>query len=339
MVLENIHFDFTVAICTYNGAKRIPDVLECLRWQLNTEDVKWEVVVVDNNSTDNTAEVVQRYQQNWPHAHPLRYVFEQRQGAGYARQKAVKVAQSDLIGFLDDDNLPAMVWVYEAFQFAKAHPKVGAFGSRIRGIFACETPANFERIAPFLALTDRGNMPLMYEPEKKVLPPGAGLVVQRHAWLQNVPDNPVLSGRTSQSMLTGEDLEAVLHIQRAGWEVWYNPAMRLEHKIPEHRLTQQYLVNLMRGIGLGRHRTRMLSIPIWKQPLMFLAYSLNDIRKIVGHVLRHGFKIWTDPVTSSEMTLYCNSLISPYYLWQRMSRNTYANGSQPSSTPADKLRA
>ncbi|MEL6384853.1 MAG: hormogonium polysaccharide biosynthesis glycosyltransferase HpsE [Cyanobacteria bacterium J06626_18] len=317
MMPESEQLDFTVAICTYNGAKRVPDVLECLRWQLNAQDIRWEVIVVDNNSSDETADVIRQYQEDWPYPYPLRYAFEQKQGAGYARQKAVAIARSRWIGFLDDDNLPSMVWVYEACQFAQQRPEVGVFGSRIRGIFASEVPADFDRIAPFLALTDRGSYPLLYAPEKKVLPPGAGMVIRRDAWLDNVPENPVLSGRTGKSMLTGEDLEAVLYIQRAGWEVWYNPAMRLEHKIPEHRLTQKYLVELMRGIGLSRHRTRMLSVPFWKRPLMFLAYSLNDTRKIMLHLMRHGFNAWADPVASSEMTLYCYSLVSPYYLWQK----------------------
>ncbi len=315
--------DFTVAICTYNGAKRITDVLECLSWQLHTHAIQWEVIVVDNNSTDNTAQVVQQYQANWPFPNGLHYTFEKKQGAGYARHRAVMMARSPWIGFLDDDNLPAMNWVHEACRFTQAHPHVGVVGSHIRGVFDGDTPPNFDRIAQFLALIDRGVLPLIYKPERKVLPPGAGMVIRREAWRQNVPDNPLLSGRTGKSMLTGEDLEAVLHIQRSGWEVWYNPAMQLEHKIPQHRLTRQYLVSLMRGIGLSRHRTRMLSLPIWQRPLMFWLYTANDLRKIVFHLFRYGSQVWTDAVTASEMTLYCYSLISPYYLWRQLLKRAW----------------
>ncbi|MBE7383910.1 MAG: glycosyltransferase family 2 protein [Leptolyngbya sp. SIO1E4] len=325
MLPENAQLEFTVAICTYNGASRIPDVLECLRWQLKTENIQWEVIVVDNNSNDGTADIIQRYQKDWPYPGRLHYAFEPKQGAGYARQKAVSMARSPWIGFVDDDNLLSMVWVHEACQFARRHPRVGVFGSRIRGLFECDTPDNFERIAPFLAITDRGYTPLIYAPEKKVLPPGAGMVVRRDAWVQNVPDNPVLSGRAGGRMLTGEDLEAVLHIQRAGWEVWYNPAMQLDHKIPQHRLTRQYLISLMRGIGLSRHRTRMLSVPGWKRPAMFWVYGLNDIRKIMFHVVKHGSKFWTDTVAASELTIYCCSLVSPYYLWQQKLRQQWSN--------------
>jgi glycosyltransferase involved in cell wall biosynthesis len=310
MTMANTPLDFTVAIATYNGANRVAEVLECLRLQTRVEQFRWEIIVVDNNSTDNTADVIRRYQKNWPQ---LRYVFEPVQGAGYARNRAVRLAQSPLIGFLDDDNLPASDWVYQAYQFAVNKPGIGVIGSRIDGQFDSELPKNFERIAPFLALTDRGDVPLIYKPEKKVLPPGAGMVVRREAWLHHLSQQSVLGGRTQDSMLTGEDVEAVLHIQRAGWEIWYNPAMRLEHKIPAHRLTRPYLVSLMRGIGLSRHRTRMLSVSKAMRWPMMLAYALNDIRKIVRSVLKYGPQTWTDTVTVSEMTLYIYSLLSPLF--------------------------
>lgn len=302
--------DFTIAIPTYNGGDRITDVLDCLRWQLNSEAICWEVIVVDNNSTDNTAEVVKQSQANWP---MLRYAFEAEQGAGYARKKAVHLARSPLVGFLDDDNLPSMVWLSEAYRFARAHPKAGVIASRIRGRFDGPTPENFERIAPFLALTDRGDFPLIYAPEKKILPPSAGMVIRREAWLKHLPEKLVLSGRTQKSTLTGEDLEAVLHIQRAGWEVWYNPAMCLEHLIPAHRLTRPHLISLMKGIGLSRHRTRMLSVDAGKRLQMLVLYALNDLRKIIWNLLKHGKRTWTDPVTVSEMSLYWHSLVSPLY--------------------------
>ncbi|MGF1461051.1 MAG: hormogonium polysaccharide biosynthesis glycosyltransferase HpsE [Leptolyngbyaceae cyanobacterium] len=305
--------DFTVAIPTYNGAERIPDVLERLKWQLGLERIRWEIIVVDNNSTDQTEAVVRRFQKDFPN---LRYAFEPRQGAAYARQKAIRLARSPLVGFLDDDNLPSVIWINQAVKFAQEHPQAGIFGSHIRGQFDCELPSNFDRVAPFLALINRGPKPLFYEPEKKVLPPGAGMVVRRTAWLDNVPDTPVLSGRTKDSMLTGEDMETTLCIQQAGWEVWYNPAMRVEHKIPAQRLTHQYLCDLMRGIGLSRYRTRMLSVKKHQKYFMLLAYMVNDGRKIVRHLLKHRENVWRDPVTASEMTLYVYSLLSPGFFLQ-----------------------
>ena len=96
--------DFSVAIPTYNGAKTLPLVLERLRSQINLDKITWEVIVVDNNSTDETAQVVQTFQENWTLQSQLRYCCETQQGLSYARQRAVKEANGRFIGFLDDDN-------------------------------------------------------------------------------------------------------------------------------------------------------------------------------------------------------------------------------------------
>lgn len=318
---ERIASDFTVVIATYNGADRIGAVLDRLRCQIDTDSIDWEIIVVDNNSSDRTAEVIRQYQTTWPKSIPLRYKFEPQQGAGYARQLGTKVASSPLIGYIDDDNLPWINWVRSAYRFGQQHPEVGVFGSRIRGKFSVAPPANFERIAALLALTDRGPTPIPYRPEAKILPPGAGLVVRRQAWLDNVPDERTLADKFGERE-AGEDLEVVLRIQQAGWPVWYNAHMWMHHEIPRHRLTREYLVALCRGIGLSRYHTRMLSFAPWQRPLMVLPYALNDIKKIVRHLLRYRQQVVTDTVTASEMMLYLSSLVSPLHSWYRLLRKS-----------------
>jgi glycosyltransferase involved in cell wall biosynthesis len=318
---ERISLDFTVVIATYNGEQRLGAVLDRLRCQIDTDNMFWEVIVVDNNSSDNTQAVVQRYQSKWPQSVPLRYEFEPRQGAGFARHHGTKVASSPLIGYLDDDNLPWINWVRAAYHFAQQNPQVGIFGSRIRGKFSSSPPPNFERIASLLALTDRGPMPIPYDPATKVLPPGAGLVVRRRAWLENVPEERTLAEKFGERE-AGEDLEVVLRIQRAGWPVWYNARMVMHHEIPSNRLTRAYLIKLCLGIGLSRYHTRMLSFAPWQRPLMLLPYALNDMRKIVRHLLRYRHQTITDTVAASEMMLYAASLISPLHSWYRLGKRS-----------------
>ncbi|MEP0948238.1 MULTISPECIES: hormogonium polysaccharide biosynthesis glycosyltransferase HpsE [Cyanophyceae] len=314
--------DLSVVICTYNGEHRLPKVLDCLLAQLGTEHLAWEVIVVDNNSTDGTAQVFETYQQQWPQDIPLRYAFEPRQGAGYARQSAITLARSPLIGFLDDDNHPALGWVVAAHRFGQAHPQAGAYGSRIRGDFEVTPPPNFGRIGSLLALTERGSAPLLYAPKQKVLPPAAGLVVRRQAWLGSVPEQLSLADAIG-FRAAGEDLEVVLHMQRHGWEIWYNPAMRMQHEIPASRFERDYLLQMFRGIGLSRHRTRMLSMPLWQRPLAAHAYLINDIRKIVRHLVKYQGEVVSDTVTACEMRLYLYSLISPFYITQRLWRQRW----------------
>lgn len=343
--------DLTVAIPTYNGGRRLPEVLDRLRiccqnatrhrhhnaYQVrqrlagttprtaveqtrtatHQQDFIWEIIVVDNNSTDDTAQIVQAYQADWPKQCALRYCFEPKQGAAFARTRAFKEARGELVAFLDDDNIPAPDWIEAAYAFGRTHPNAGAYGSQIHGAFEVTPPKNFERLAPFLAITQRGSEPLRYEPAQKVLPPSAGLVVRKQAWLDSVPSQLILTGRTAKSMVTGEDLEMLSYIQANGWEIWYNPAMQLYHKIPYWRLERKYLIPFFRGIGLSRYVTRMLSVKPWQRPIATLAYMTNDLRKIAFHILKYGVRVRSDLIAACEMQLFVSSLLSPFYLWKQ----------------------
>ena len=306
--------DFTVVIPTYNGAKRLPLVLDRLQVQLNTEHFSWEIWVVDNNSSDNTAAVVQQCQSH--SAIPIHYLLETKQGAGFARQRAMQEVQSPLVGFLDDDNIPDENWVHAAYQFGQDHPKAGAYASRIDGDFESDIPPDFERLLPFFALTQRGSTPRLYAPDQKILPPSAGLVLRKQAWQENVPEHLILGGRINGNMLTGEDIEMLSYIQQSDWDIWYNPEMQVVHKIPHTRFQRSYLIPFFRGIGRSRHVTRMLSVPAWQRPFMFWAYLLNDLRKIIHHYLQHGHsQIQSSLVLACEFELFCHSFMSPFYLW------------------------
>ncbi|WP_413199768.1 hormogonium polysaccharide biosynthesis glycosyltransferase HpsE [Nostoc piscinale] len=314
--------DFTVAIPTYNGATRLAKLLERLQQQQHTENITWEIIVVDNNSTDNTAQVVKNYQANWQYAYPLKYAFEAKQGAAYARKRGVAEASGKLIGFLDDDNYPLSNWVAEAYAFAQKYPKAGAYGSQIHPDWEVEPSEDFQRrIAPFLAITERGNVPLLYEPQKKLLPPSAGLVVRREIWLESVPQKTILTGRIPGNMLTSEDLEVLCYIQKAGWEIWYNPSMEILHQIPKSRLQRDYLIPFFRGIGLSRYVTRMVNTKYYNKLFIILIYLVNDLRKIIVHFLKHRGVLHNNLVADCEMQLFLSSLISPFYLW----KNGYFN--------------
>ncbi|HEY9640422.1 MAG TPA: hormogonium polysaccharide biosynthesis glycosyltransferase HpsE, partial [Coleofasciculaceae cyanobacterium] len=305
-------------IPTYNGEYRLPEVLEKLRSQLNPSGIQWEILIVDNHSSDGTAQVVQTFQANFPVA--IRYCCESRQGVGYARQKAIEQTDCDLIGFLDDDNLPDANWVDAAYQFAQTHPAAGAFGSQIRGAFESSLPPNLQRILPYLAITERGLHPKRYAPQNNLLPPAAGLVVRRPVWLKYVPEEGILTSlkfKRSDGNHCSEDLEALGYIQRSPWEIWYNPNMKIAHKIPARRLERAYLLPFFRSIGLSRHVIRMLNVKPWKRPLMALAYLANDLRKIVTHYLKYHSQLQTDLAAACEMELLVSSLISPFYWWQK----------------------
>jgi glycosyltransferase involved in cell wall biosynthesis len=312
--------DLSVIIPTYNGAERLPAVLDRLKAQVEVDTIAWEVVVVDNNSSDDPAAVVQQYQADWPAAVPLRYFVERQQGSGHARQCGIDQAAGELLGFLDDDNWPAPDWIIQAVQFSKAHPKVGAFGSEIVGEFEVQPPADWGPILRYLAIVQRGSTAQPYSPRINGLPPSAGLVVRRQAWLETVPRTLVLAGRVGDSLLCGEDWESETYLYQAGWEIWHNPAMKIKHWIPKQRVEWAYLRKNLLGVGLCRYQIRMRLLPRWQRPGMTLAYALSDSLKLIKHLLKHGRKIQLEAVPNCEWMLLWGTLVSPLYLFKLLTQ-------------------
>lgn len=312
--------DFTVAIPTYNGATRLPQVLEKLRLQIQTEAINWEILVIDNNSTDNTAQVVQTYQQNWAQPFPLKYLFEPKQGLAFARQCAIAHASGTYVGFIDDDNLPAPDWVAEAFAFGQAQPQVGAYGGQIHGEFEVSPPADFKRIQSFLAIRERGSQPHPYKPSSLLLPPGAALVVRREAWCKHVPEQLTLIGRVNGSNLSGEDYEALLYLHKAGWQIWYCPTMHTYHQIPQKRLERDYLIALASGSGLSICQLRMIEAQPWQKPLIFCKVLLGSCRRAVLHFLKYRASLRTDLIVACEMAFLWSTCLSPFFYLRQAAR-------------------
>jgi glycosyltransferase involved in cell wall biosynthesis len=299
--------DFTVVIPTYNGASRVPDVLEKLRSQTGTENINWEIIVVDNNSSDETANVIQDMIVSWQEVVPLQYVFEAQQGIAFARQQGVEFAQGEFIGFLDDDNFPYSDWVLQSYLFGKQSSKVGAYGGQNHPIYQVDPPLNFKRIQSFLAIRESGEEPFLFCPEKLQLPAGAGLVVRKKAWLDHIPHKLFNIKRG------GNDYEISLNLYKAGWEIWYNPKMHLDHYIPSSRLDKNYLLSLAHLYGLKCCQLRMLITPVWKKPIVLLRIMLGGFKRYIKHQLQYKHQIETDIVASCELEFFRATIISPFY--------------------------
>lgn len=301
--------DISVVICTYNGATRVPDVLERLSSQ-KVRDIEWEVIVVDNNSTDETAKVVSEFEKDWKLPSPLRYVLEPRQGLAYARQRAIKESRGEWVAFLDDDNLPASDWVQEAVDFGRSHARIGSFGGRILGDYEVQPPRSFGLVQGLFAINEASETFCYSTEATGEFPPGAGMVVRRQAWLDAVPTqlrNLGVAGGSRAS--TGEDIEAQWYIHAAGWEVWHNPRMVCWHKIPASRFSESYLERFFEGIAASRRSTRRLRYRTWQWPFMAIAFWMNDVRQLFKYVIRYR-KHLHDPFVRGklQMLLY---LINP----------------------------
>jgi glycosyltransferase involved in cell wall biosynthesis len=318
-------FNLTVAICTFNGEQRLPAVLDRLLAQTGTAGVTWEVLVVDNNSQDGTAQVVANYATRWRADSCLRYVFEPTQGTAYARNRAIAESHSqDLVAFADDDYLFAEHWVAAAVQFGKDYPQAGAYGGRHYVKTDDPLPADFHSIKFLLALEDRGAQPLQYTAPGCV-PGGPSFVVRKQAWREAVPLNRRLRGKQTIRGLVvsnAEDLEIVIYIQSSRWQVWHHPELEGWHHIAAGRFDREQLTRLARSAGLSAHACRIAKLAPWQRPWMpvLLPFYLGlSATRLITFYLRQRQAIATQLGPACWFEYYRGVLLSPWYTPRPMS--------------------
>ena len=146
--------------------------------------------------------------------------------------------------------------------------------------------------------------------------------MRKQAWLETVPACLFLNNKGKSAGLASEDLEAILYIQKAGHEVWYNPDMVVYHDIPSDRLNEDYLITLLRCVGLSRFHIRMLGLPAWKRPLAIPAYVTNDIRKLLLHRLRYPSRSQLSVIENCRYELLTSTLASPFFLLKKFCKDS-----------------
>ena len=237
----------SIVICTHNGAGLIANTLDCLMAQRVSSGIEWEVVLVDNASTDGTADVARSH---WSHPVPLRIIPEERLGVGFARLTGIRESQYEYVCFVDDDNHLNEDWVDTAFRLMQAHPRAGAIGGY--NDCQCETtpPAWFQPYAACYAVGGQAPEEGELTEERRALW-SAGMILRKTAWsdLEQAGFNPLLSGRSGKKKLSGEDTEICYLLRILGWKVYYFTSLKLTHQIPSGRLRWTYLCRLQRGFG------------------------------------------------------------------------------------------
>jgi glycosyltransferase involved in cell wall biosynthesis len=256
----------TVAICTWNRANLLDKTLTGLHRLHIPNGVEWEVLVVNNNSTDNTDQVIVRHAQ----VLPIRRIFEPRQGHSNARNRAIESAKGDLLLWTDDDVLVDSNWLTEYIRAANTYPEAAFFGGRIDPWFESSPPPWIERNLQWLrgpyAIAQLGDdiRPLM----ERELPNGANMAFRTNL-LQNIRFNPML-GRVGSDLLSADDHDVCKRFCIQGfWGLWVGSA-RVQHYIPRERLTMTYIQRWFYGAGRTDVRlkrvaegTMLCGVPRW----------------------------------------------------------------------------
>ena len=246
----------SLIIATYNGAKKLPTTLESLTKQTLESDV-WEVVVVNNNSTDNTAEVVTEFAKSHPELR-VKLVFEPQQGLSYARNRGIDESEGEYIIIIDDDEIACPDLLSEYYEFWDTRPHVVAAGGKITPHYPKRRPRWMSRITerPIAGTLDLGNE-IREFPDGKYFG-GGNMGLRRTAINYYGKFDPNL-GRRGSKLLGGEEKELYMRYYTSGEDIYYLPKAEIFHVIDESRLTRTYFKAVCYRIGQSE-RIRTLGI-------------------------------------------------------------------------------
>lgn len=266
----------SVVICSYNRAAYIGGALDSLYQQTASKD-HFEVIVVDNNSTDGTEQVVAKWRSENQEGH-FHYSTETNQGASFARNTGAKLAKGQWFCFMDDDAVATPSYIENIIQHIHAKPEAIGFGGRIIPKYIPSEPkwmsyyvsslvGNFD-YAPTACAFENGKYPIE-----------SNMIVQKDVYDAIGGFNTQIPGVVGTLRIGGEGKELFYKILALGHTIYYDPSICVHHVVEVKKLTPEYMYRVASGIGRGE-RTRTLNISR-------LAY----IQKIVEYIFKLGASI------------------------------------------------
>ena len=284
----------TLIICTYNREKYIGPLLESIA-KNDYPTTDYEILLVDNNCTDNTRGVCEQFCAEHTDI-SLRYVVETEQGLSAARNKGIKEANGEIIIYVDDDAEVDADYIRNYAEHFKAHPETMAAGGPIEPLYETEEP---EWMSPYTkalltAWMNYGDKVREY-PNGRY--PGGGNAAYRKVVFDKVGLFNTELGRKGNLLLASEEKDIFDKMHALGMQVLYLPSPVLHHKIPQAKLEEDYFNRLTLQIGRsermrtyaiskGKYLKRLLSEGVkWVGTL-----ALLGIYTLQGHPLK-GWKL------------------------------------------------
>ena len=213
----------SVVICTHNRAKDTVEAVQSVLAQ-EDQDIEFEVLVIDNNSKDNTRELFQST--DWPNH--VRYIYESKLGLSYARNRGIREAQGEFIMFLDDDALASSSWIREVIHVFERDEKIGCVGGKIDPIWEGGKPDWIpDEIIGLYTLMDFSDQ--VTEMKQPYFPFGANVSFRKSVFDSIEPFREDL-GRVGNNLLSSEESELISRI-REKYDIFYTPYGSVQHKI------------------------------------------------------------------------------------------------------------
>jgi glycosyltransferase involved in cell wall biosynthesis len=296
----------SVVVCSHNRADSLAETLAALKSQV-TKNILWEIIVVDNNSTDHTKSTVESAKSDTV---SIVYAFEPNQGLSYARNTGISLAKGDIIIFTDDDVLPASNWIQTTIDNME-ETNCAACGGYIEPIWQSPPPDWLtEKFHGFLAIKMDESGPKAITDVNNT-PYGANMAFRKEIFLTYGLFD-VNRGRKGNNLASGEDGVMFEKIIQAGESVMYFPSVRVKHKVESFRLKKSYFRrwrfqssrNISMTVGLPGNR-RLLGVPLY----IFPQTVKSMLNAVLGYIILPADAAFRQEITAWHFLGVINGLV------------------------------
>lgn len=260
----------SVIVCCYNSELRLPNTLRFISQQKVNKDLLWEVLVIDNKSTDNTNKVAVTEWSRFNCKTPFKVIYEPKAGLSNARKTGVLNSQYEYVIFCDDDNWLCKEYVQVAYNIINSNPQIGMLGGRCDAVSEIELPVWFNEMKYAYAIGTQGSE--SGDISLRGFMWGAGVVVKanvlRSIYQYNI--HSLLLGREGKLLNAGDDAEISCWFLMLGYRLWYDDRLYFKHFIAKERLSENYVKGLVAGFDRST-------------PVMSSYYRIIDYQKDFGN--------------------------------------------------------
>jgi glycosyltransferase involved in cell wall biosynthesis len=243
-----MHPLISVVVCTFNRSNLLEQCLRSLVDQ-TLEKNRYEVIIVDNNSSDTTSELAQVFLTQPINA---KYVLETQQGLSFARNTGWKCAIGDYIAYIDDDAIAAPDWLAVMAQFITQHSQIQVFGGPYDAYTLTELPHWFP---PEYGVHSLGNCDRPIQLGEEWLH-GSNMVFRKDIFEKFGGFDETL-GMKGKQVAYMEEVDFLLRLEKRGVAIYYVHNMTMRHLIADYKMSLKWLLTAMYKGGKSAKRTFM----------------------------------------------------------------------------------
>ena len=304
----------SVILCTYNRCESLARALDSVDKSTVAEPLSWEVLIIDNNSRDQTRDIADGFCRKYPGR--FRYIFESRQGKSYALNSGIREAHGDILAFMDDDVTVEPTWLQNLVTPLVNGDYAGS-GGRILPARSFEPPRwlplhGSKNMGTMLPMFDLGEEPA----ELRQAPYGTNMAFRKEMF-QKYGDFRTDLGPRPGSEIRDEDVEFVERLMMGGERLRYVPSAVVYHAVLEYRLQKKFFLAFWFDLGRTSIR-RMESRPsVWGIPRQYLTMVKHVLIIAPSKTLQWVFSFTPQDRFYSKCWVWCTAgqILEIYKRW------------------------